>query len=908
VQYQGVLFPTLEMALSVFTRVCSLERLPEHISLALHVTHRHRWIYDRAEHMLSFYGGSEMYVREIRMCVAAMEMVRRHFNYPDGEEVLEYESDAEDGVPRRPPYPVVEQRPMTGVLHLPSPLPSPVMTSRVASTRILPRRTQVMLMNRQVVVSFDERRALIRQMEYQHVTGVVRAPYFTEADNSVYNGDRYYVSRDSMLVADGARQQVDFGGVGQEIEVDGVGEELEVDGARQQVDGVGQELEVDGVRQQVDGPTYNTLREEYGEEAEGISRHLEIGLNQYVTDEVRLIIESARIRLPRSRDSSRTATPDSSDEVNRTVREEYGRLASAISRQTGISMDETVTPEVRELVISSGTPPSRQRQVNLAGHRLHQFVDDEVGALVEIRFAQEGTIVQVYGPLARIICRRLNVSLHDIVTAELEAQVRSLDPPIVVRAPSIPRPQVDNLAHDLHQLVDDEISENLGNTVTQTLREEFDTRALFIARILGYSPDRIVTNEIRAVVNSHRDAASITLLQAYGHDAYAIARIFEVSIYDRAVSENHVPIPLTQIGQVYGRRINNPRETILDVFGGSAVEEAHRRGVELDHIVTREELARIDSIGHEIVEIPLIMGEIGVRTGSDDDSDSDEEDEDEDSDVEFVFSHSRYQPRRDPDTDGGPSSAVQTRSNEESSTQHRRRNGGNSDSENVDPNVGRGNQAQLALTMSERERLKKHSSHPFFNIDIYSIYGVLLMQLICCTTPNKINIREIARRSSNFIERMRDNTLTRHDIAQVRRYARSMRVDVHQVVAVFTSRLPENTLGFFFIYDPYCEDATESSIVKLLFATCQALQFTFLQQPQSICSSVYYFVPQSPEAKNQMYKAIISSTHTTVPASVRFPLERAFLDQTAVTIVLRFREPLMIEPLICPVKRLRRDI
>lgn len=155
------------------------------MQLALHVPNVHRWVYDRAEHMLDYYGGLPVYEREIEICERSMEWIERNYNYParDAEELFLYESDNEEGEHRRPPSRIIPQCSFSGVVFAPSPTPSRAMIARRPDNRVLDRHVQAMITERQVVITHDERRNAIREMEFQPQNVIMQAPYFNVSNN-----------------------------------------------------------------------------------------------------------------------------------------------------------------------------------------------------------------------------------------------------------------------------------------------------------------------------------------------------------------------------------------------------------------------------------------------------------------------------------------------------------------------------------------------------------------------------------------------------------------------------------------------------------------------------------------------------------------------------------------------------
>lgn len=200
--------------------------------------------------------------------------------------------------------------------------------------------------------------------------------------------------------------------------------------------------------------------------------------------------------------------------------------------------------------------------------------------------------------------------------------------------------------------------------------------------------------------------------------------------------------------------------------------------------------------------------------------------------------------------------------------------------------------------------MHNYVSHSYFSMDIHNIYSVLLAQCLCTRLINKINIREVARRSPEFIERLRDGSLTRLELASVRRYARSQKCELYQVVAVFTSLLSEGCLGFFFVFDPYCESTLEVEIISLCYSICQALQFNFLHiEHQDFSSSTYYYGIEALDAQRELYQALYFSKDFVFLPCLRYPSEKAVIDDKWYSSFIRFREPLMTAPQICLKRR-----
>jgi len=131
------------------------------------------------------------------------------------------------------------------------------------------------------------------------------------------------------------------------------------------------------------------------------------------------------------------------------------------------------------------------------------------------------------------------------------------------------------------------------------------------------------------------------------------------------------------------------------------------------------------------------------------------------------------------------------------------------------------------------------------------------------------------------------------------------------VVGIFSSRLSENYLGFFYIYDPCSENVSDTHILRLLYAACQAVQLTFLQHNQKICSSVFWYGPTAPDARQTLNRLLIRSLNAPDFPTIRFPLEEAVFDRNSPYSFLRYREPLMVPPKAdsaeCPPNKRRRE-
>lgn len=202
------------------------------------------------------------------------------------------------------------------------------------------------------------------------------------------------------------------------------------------------------------------------------------------------------------------------------------------------------------------------------------------------------------------------------------------------------------------------------------------------------------------------------------------------------------------------------------------------------------------------------------------------------------------------------------------------------------------------LELSFYERVRKFVDHKWFTMQIHMILSVILSHCVSNTIKNKINVRELKRRCPDFIDSMRNNTMTRVQLSDVRRYARSLSFDLYKVVGVFNGRLSEGCMGFFFIYDPYCDDCSDIELLKLLFAIGQCVQFHFLRNnTQAICSNVFNFAPDTEYTRDVLDKAyaIFAGLDRNVK-STRFPTDIAgVFDATSGGSYIRFREPLMTE-------------
>jgi hypothetical protein len=731
----------------------------------------------------------------------------------------------------------------------------------------------------------------------------------------------------------------------------------------------------DAARFALDRYTTGTMHSMYFDRANRLCNLLGLGLNQYVTDEIH----------------SRVEEHISNDPPLPTVIEKYRFNSEMVCRYYQVDEDDLMTPELETRVRVVGIPelgrfvptptvtpmppydpntpdvrtfrysrydpgtvasvyPHRTNTIfNQLGFAVNQIVTDEMRSIIASRLTPGNTVSEEYPRRTHAVCEHYGLNEETIVTDEIRARIRLVGIPegdlVGPQRPSDEDmifgreiPPYDPDTPDVPTFAED-------RNAPGTMASEYGRRSYRIYKRLGIAYNQYVTDEMRAriAVLPDRDPPHDSLMDyrtAYGEDGAAMARVNDCNIRNRVPMENGRPISRFTFGQRHMLRPYNPRRTLIDVYGGFAFDVARQLGVEIDHVMSPEELARHDA------DLEQITNE--VEEGDDDDDDEDKENvppsiiirhlprRNQDPDGDGAAGPSHHQSSQNSNTQGTSSSDGAGASSHHQSSQNIA--GGSSHHQSSQNSNTQGTSSQRS-TASERPtkrtyfdsnsysggsssdesedeeentpellRLKKHTTHPWFSMDIHTIYALIVMQLLCNKLANKISVRELARREPKFIERIRNSSLTRNDIASVRGYARSHRLQHKQVVGIFSSRLSENYLGFFYIYDPCSEDVSDSQILRLLYAACQAVQLTFLQHNQKICSSVFWYGPTAPDARQTLYRLLNRSLDAPDCPTIRFPLEEAVFDRNSPYSFLRYREPLMV-PLKpeCPPNKRRRE-
>jgi hypothetical protein len=431
IEYQGILFPNLDSALCVFTRLFSLTRLHEHVSLALHVPNRHRLLYDRAEDLLNFYGGDSYNSLEIELCKQTMVLVNKYFS----DEITEYVSDSEAG---RPPYPEREFI-FSGGRHPATPIQSPVMRARGSVSVSAP---QVSLTEREMM----DRRTMINVMLFQPQNILENATFLcVESQSSPLSSYQSSVQSSYQSSAQSSYQS----SVPSSAQSNVSSEDFNISD-------VSDVSNVSDVSQQIDTRPHSsrTYREIYGSDAEGVARYFAVNIDSEVG---RAVLDHTRTVLAIYRNQSERVcrqfnvgmfdivSPELETRINtpiRTVNEEYGNGASTVSDYFGVSRDQIVTPELRArirlvgipehgIVADTQTPEDIYYSVNIPPADPHA---PDVPTFAP-HIQSPGTLFRVYGSRANRIYRRLGLAMNQYVTDEIRARVALLparDPPIPI--------------------------------------------------------------------------------------------------------------------------------------------------------------------------------------------------------------------------------------------------------------------------------------------------------------------------------------------------------------------------------------------------------------------------------------------------------------------------------------------